>query len=279
MKSARINKLIFKAIVYIILTAGAIFCILPLLWLARSSLMTMQEIFSLPPRLFPKIPQWKNYSEMFTVLPFGRFFINTMIIVAVNVIGALFSNTIIAYAFARINFRGKNIMFGLCLSTLMIPNTVTMIPLFIEWKYLGGINTFMPLTVMSFFGNALYIFMLHQFFRTIPVEYDEAAYVDGASHPQIIFKIIVPLSKPALVVIAIFTSMTSWNDFMGPLLYLHDQEKFTISLGLKSFLSMYGSQWHLLMAASTLAVLPLLLLYFFAQKYFVEGLTMGGLKG
>ena len=279
MKLSRMNKFYFKTIIYILLILGTLFCILPLLWLARSSLMTMQEIFSLPPKLLPKTPQWKNYIDMFTVLPFGRFFINTVFIVTINVIGALFSNTIIAYAFARINFRGKNIMFALCLSTLMIPTTVTMIPLFIEWKYLGGINTFAPLTVLSFFGNALYIFMLHQFFRTIPLEYDEAAFVDGASYPQIVLKIIVPMSKPALAVIAIFTFMTSWNDFMGPLLYLNDQDKFTISLGLKSFLSMYGSQWHLLMAASTLAVLPLLFLYFFAQKYFIEGLTMGGLKG
>ena len=279
MKSSRMNKFYFKIIIYILLILGTLFCILPLLWLARSSLMTMKEIFSLPPKLFPGIPQWKNYIDMFTVLPFGRFFINTVFIVTINVIGALFSNTIIAYSFARINFRGKSIMFALCLSTLMIPTTVTMIPLFIEWKYLGGINTFAPLTVLSFFGNALYIFMLHQFFRTIPLEYDEAAFVDGANYPQIILKIIVPMSKPALAVIAIFTFMTSWNDFMGPLLYLNDQNKFTISLGLKSFLSMYGSQWHLLMAASTLAVLPLLFLYFFAQKYFIEGLTMGGLKG
>jgi multiple sugar transport system permease protein len=233
----------------------------------------------LPPRLFPKAPQWKNYIEMFSVLPFGKFFINTVTIVVINLIGALFSNTVIAFAFARINFRGKSIMFGLCLSTLMIPTTVTMIPLFMEWNLIGGINTFAPLTVLSFFGNALYIFMLYQFFRTIPIEYDEAAFLDGASYPQILVKIIIPLAKPALAVIAIFTFMASWNDFMGPLLYLHDQEKFTISLGLKSFLSMYGSQWQLLMAASTLSVLPLLVLYFFAQRYFIEGLTMGGLKG
>jgi multiple sugar transport system permease protein len=278
-KSNKINKICFKVTVYSLLIFGTLFCVLPLIWLARSSLMTMQEIFSLPPKLLPKIPQWKNYIDMFTVLPFHRFFLNTVIIVLINIVGALFSNTIIAYAFARINFRGKRIMFALCLSTLMIPQTVTMIPLFIEWKYLGGINTIAPLTVLSFFGNALYIFLLHQFFKTIPIEYDEAAFVDGASYPQIVLRIIVPMSKPALAVIAIFTFMTSWNDFMGPLLYLNDQSKFTISLGLKSFLSMYGSQWHLLMAASTLAVLPLLFLYFFAQKYFIEGLTMGGIKG
>lgn len=273
------KKIIYKIIIYILLISGSLFCIIPFIWLVRSSLMTMQEIFTMPPKILPSIPQWNNYIEMFTVLPFGKFILNSTIIVIFNVIGALFSNTIIAYALARIKFRGRNIMFGLCMATLMIPQTVTMIPLFIEWKYLGGLNTFAPLIVLSFFGNAMYIFMLHQFFRTIPIEYDEAAFIDGANYPKIILKIIMPMAKPALAVVAIFSFMTSWNDFMGPLLYLNDMDKFTISLGLKSFLAMYGSKWHLLMAASTIAVLPLVILFFFAQKYFVEGLTMGGLKG
>jgi ABC-type glycerol-3-phosphate transport system permease component len=187
--------------------------------------------------------------------------------------------TIMAYAFARINFRGRNLMYVLCLSTLMLPATVTMLPLFIEWKWLGGLNTFAPLVVPAFFGNAFYIFMLHQFFKTIPIEFDEAALVDGATYPQIIAKIIVPISKPALAVVAIFTFMTSWNDFMGPLLYLNDTDKFTLSLGLKMFLSMFRAEWNTLMAASTLAVLPLILLFFIAQRYFIEGLTLGGIKG
>jgi multiple sugar transport system permease protein len=170
-------------------------------------------------------------------------------------------------------------MYSLCLATLMLPTTVTMIPLFIEWKYLGGLNTFAPLFVPAFFGNAFYIFMLHQFFKTIPIEFDEAAFVDGANYPQIIAKIIIPIAKPALAVVAIFSFLNAWNDFMGPLLYLNDQAKFTISLGLKMFLSMFRAEWNTLMAASTLAVLPLVILFFMAQRYFIEGLTMGGLKG
>lgn len=272
-------KWVSRSLIYIILILGAFFTVAPFIWLMRSSVMTIQEIFSMPPKWFPAIPQWNNYANVFKTLPFARFFLNTAIIVILNVIGALFSNTIMAYAFARINFRGRNIMYSLCLATLMLPTTVTMIPLFIEWKYLGGLNTFAPLYVPAFFGNAFYIFMLHQFFKTIPIEFDEAAFVDGASYPQIIAKIIVPIAKPALAVVAIFSFLNSWNDFMGPLLYLNDQAKFTISLGLKMFLSMFRAEWNTLMAASTLAVLPLIVLFFIAQRYFIEGLTIGGLKG
>lgn len=272
-------KGISRSSTYTALILGALFTVAPFIWLVRSSLMTIQEIFSMPPRWLPEVPQWHNYVNVFTTLPFGRFFLNTVVVVVLNVIGALFSNVIMAYAFARIPFRGRTVMYSICLATLMLPTTVTMIPLFIEWKYLGGLNTFAPLFVPAFFGNAFYIFMLHQFFKTIPIEFDEAAFVDGASYPQIILKIIIPVAKPALAVVAIFSFLNSWNDFMGPLLYLNDQTKFTISLGLKMFLSMFRAEWNTLMAASNLAVLPLIVLFFMAQRYFIEGLTMGGLKG
>ncbi len=273
------QKWVTRPFIYLLLILGALFTVSPFLWLVRSSFMTIQEIFSMPPKLLPAVPQWQNYVNVFTTLPFARFFLNTAVIVALNVIGALLSNTIMAYAFARINFRGRTLMYSLCLATLMLPTTVTMIPLFIEWKYLGGLNTFAPLYVPAFFGNAFYIFMLHQFFKTIPVEFDEAAFVDGANYPQIIAKIIIPVAKPALAVVAIFSFLNAWNDFMGPLLYLNDQAKFTLSLGLKMFLSMFRAEWNTLMAASTLAVLPLVALFFMAQRYFIEGLTMGGVKG
>jgi multiple sugar transport system permease protein len=273
------QKWVTRPFIYLLLILGALFTVSPFLWLVRSSVMTIQEIFSMPPKMLPAVPQWQNYVNVFTTLPFARFFLNTAIIVALNVVGAILSNTMMAYAFARINFRGRTLMYSLCLATLMLPTTVTMIPLFIEWKYLGGLNTFAPLYVPAFFGNAFYIFMLHQFFKTIPVEFDEAAFVDGANYPQIIAKIIIPVAKPALAVVAIFSFLNSWNDFMGPLLYLNDQAKFTLSLGLKMFLSMFRAEWNTLMAASTLAVVPLVALFFMAQRYFIEGLTMGGVKG
>ncbi len=273
------QKWVTRPFIYLLLILGALFTVSPFLWLVRSSFMTIREIFSMPPKLLPAVPQLQNYVNVFTTLPFARFFLNTAVIVVLNVIGALLSNTVMAYAFARINFRGRTLMYSLCLATLMLPTTVTMIPLFIEWKYLGGLNTFAPLYVPAFFGNAFYIFMLHQFFKTIPVEFDEAAFVDGANYPQIIAKIIIPVAKPALAVVAIFSFLNAWNDFMGPLLYLNDQAKFTLSLGLKMFLSMFRAEWNTLMAASTLAVLPLVALFFMAQRYFIEGLTMGGVKG
>jgi multiple sugar transport system permease protein len=243
--------------------------------------MTSREIFTLPPILLPAAPQWNNYIELFHVVPFGRYFLNTLIIVILNVVGAVMSNTLIAYAFARIRFRGRTLMYALCMATIMLPQTVTMIPLFVEWKLLHGINTYAPLTALAFFGNAFYIFMLHQFFKTIPIEYDEAAFVDGVNHFQIITRIVAPMSKPALAVVAVFSFLASWKDFMGPFLYLNDQRKYTLSLGLKYLISGYSvmGQWQILMAASVLIVVPILLLFFFMQRYFIGGLTMGGLRG
>jgi multiple sugar transport system permease protein len=241
--------------------------------------MTMNEIFAIPPTVFTLSPQWNNYREVFTLISFGRYYSNTIFIALLNIIGTVLSNVCIAFAIARINFKGRKLMFSLSIGTLMLPYAVTMIPTFIEWKWLRGLNTFLPLIVPSFFGNAFFIFMLVQFFRTIPREYDEAAFVDGATYPQIISKIIVPMSKPALIVVVIFTFLNVWNDFMGPLLYLNDQNLYTLALGLRSFLAGYNSYWNLLMAAATLTIVPLVLVFFWGQKYFVQGLTVGGLKG
>ncbi len=281
MSKAPARKTYSRLAAYFALGLFSLFCVFPFLWLVRSSFMTSREMFTLPPPAMPAAFQWKNYGDIFKVVPFARYFLNTFEIVAINIIGALLSNTLIAYAFARIKFRGRTMMYALCLSTLMLPQTVTMIPLFMEWKIFHGINTYAPLTVLAFFGNAFYIFLLNQFFKTIPLEYDEAAFVDGANYFQIVTKIIVPMSQPALAVVALFTALASWNDFMGPFLYLNDQSKYTLSLGLKYIISGYSviGQWQVLMAASVLVVLPVALLFFAMQRYFIEGLSMGGLKG
>ena len=281
MKRVNGRQTLGTSIAYLGLAFFSLFCAFPFVWLVRSSLMTSKEMFTLPPLLFPKEMQWGNYFELFKVVPFARYILNTLFIALVNVVGALLSNTIIAYAFARIRFAGRSVMFGLCIATLMLPQTVTMIPLFVEWQLLRGIDTYAPLTVLAFFGNAFYIFMLHQFFKAIPMEYDEAAFMDGANYFQIVRDIIVPMSRPALAVVAIFTFMASWNDFMGPFLYINDQKKYTVSLGLKYLISGYSviGQWQVLMAASVLIILPVAALFFFMQRYFIEGLTMGGLKG
>lgn len=265
--------------VYSLLIFGALFCLLPFAWQLRSSIMTMPEIFSYPPRLTPADPQWKNYSDVFSLLPFGRYYANTVILVAWNVVGVLVSNVSIAFALTRLCFRGRNLLFALSVGTLMIPTTVTMIPTFIEWSWLGGLNTFLPLIVPSFFGNAFFIFLLVQFFRTIPFDYDEAALIDGASYPRIMMQVILPMARPIVAVMVIFTFLNTWNDFMGPLMYLNDQKLYTLALGLKSLLSSYNSYWHILMAAATLVVLPLVIVFFVGQKSFIAGLTMGGIKG
>lgn len=268
-----------RFIIYLLLIAGAALCLLPFLWQLRSSLMTMPEIFSYPPRILPERAQWQNYPAVFSIIPFGRYYGNTIILVAWNIVGVLVSNIAVGFALTRLRFKGRNLLFALSIGTLMIPTTVTMIPTFIEWSVLGGLNTFLPLIVPSFFGNAFFIFMLVQFFRTIPFDYDEAALIDGASYPRIMAQIIVPMAKPIIAAMVIFTFLNTWNDFMGPLLYLNDSKLYTLALGLKSLLSGYNSYWHLLMSAATLVVLPLVIVFFIGQKSFIAGLTMGGIKG
>jgi multiple sugar transport system permease protein len=269
---------VFHAQVTALLVLLSALFLLPFLWQLRSSVMTISEIFASPPRAFPHVPQWRNYVEVFSIMPFARYYFNSVFIVVVNIIGALFSNTIIAYGLARLKFRGRKLMFSLSIGTLMMPTSITLLPLFIEWHFFRGINTFFPLTVLSFFGNALFIFMLVQFFRTIPLDFDEAAFIDGANYPQILLSIIVPITRPALAVVAIFTFLGSWNDYLGPLLYLNERKLYTLALGLQAMLSQYTSDWHLLMAAATLVTAPLIILFFLAQKSFVAGLTMGGIK-
>lgn len=276
---SRRTKTLSRALIYTALSLGTLVFLGPFLWQLRSSVLPLADIFAYPPVLWPQEPQWQNYLEVFTIIPFGTYYFNTVFLVAWNILGTLISNVCIAFALARIPFKGRNILFALSIGTLMIPAAVTMIPTYIEWSWLGGLNSYWPLIVPAFFGNAFFIFLLVQFFRTIPREFDEAAFVDGAGYPTILVKLIVPMARPAIAVVVIFTFLNTWNDFMGPLLYLNDSQLFTLALGLKSLLSSYNSYWHLLMAGATLVALPLILVFFFAQKSFVEGLTAGGIKG
>ena len=197
----------------------------------------------------------------------------------VNIFGKLLSSSLAAFGFARINFRGRKVMFGVVMLTMMLPGTVLMIPQFIMWNKVGLYDTYWPLLLPSFFLDAFYIFLLKQFFTTLPMDYDEAATIDGATYIQIYSRILLPLSKPALMTVAVFTFMNTWNDFMGPLLYLKSRSRFTVSLGLQVIISEYTTDWHLMMAASTVAVVPMIVIFFFAQRYFIEGISFTGLKG
>jgi multiple sugar transport system permease protein len=256
-----------------------IFFALPLVWMVSTSLKSNRQIFVFPPQWIPKPVIWRNYPDVFDYAPFLLYFKNTMIIEVACILGTLLSSSLVAYGFSRLNAPGKDFLFILMLSTMMLPYQVWMIPLYVLFTKIGWVNTFYPLTIPAFFGNALYIFLLRQFFLTIPKELEDAARLDGCSYFRIYWQIMLPLTKPALATVVIFTFMGVWNDFLGPLLYLQEPEKYTLAIGLQVFLSQHGADWGLLMAASTMIVLPVIVTFFFTQKQFIQGIVLTGLKG
>lgn len=267
-------------IVYVLLLIGSVAMLLPLVWLARSSVMNIGQIFIFPPEWIPDPWQWQNYPDALTAIPFFRYFLNTMIILVPSVCGTVITSVASAYSFSRLRWPGRDLIFGILMTTLMLPYAVTLIPTFLLWAKLGLVNTFWPLILPHWFGGGIFfIFLLRQFFRTLPTELDEAAIIDGANPLQILLLIVVPLSRPAIITVAIFATLNAWNDFLGPLIYLNSSEKYTLALGLNQFTGLYSSQWHLLMAAATVIVLPVILLFFFAQRYFIEGIALTGSKG
>lgn len=266
-------------IVYTLLALGTVVFMLPFYWMVISSLKPSYAVLKVPPDWLPIPPRWENFPEALTYVPFGRYALNTLFVTVFSVIGTLFSSTLVAYGFARLRAPGKNVLFLLLLATMMLPYPVTMVPVFVIFSKLGWINTFRPLIVPTFLGVPFYIFLLRQFFMTIPRELEDAARIDGANTLQIIWHVIVPLSKPALAAVAIFTFQATWNDFLGPLIYLNDQSKYTISLGLSFFRSTYQVNWAYLMAASLVTMLPIVVVFFLAQRVFIQGITLTGIKG
>ena len=266
----------------------AVVWLLPFYWMLRSSLMGMSQIFEYPPVIFPDPVQWENFPEALTRLPFLTYFKNTLIIVVLCVGGILISCSVSAYGLSRVQWKGRDKVFYLLMTSIMLPYFATIIPSFVMWTKMGLTNTFVPLVLPSWFGvgtvsvfggGMFNIFLLRQFFRTIPKELDEAARIDGAGHFTIFTQIILPLSKPALICVGLFTFLNTWNDFINPLIYLSDQEKYTIQIGLRTFIGVFSSQWHLLMAAAVFAIIPVLIVFLIGQKYFVEGIATTGLKG
>jgi multiple sugar transport system permease protein len=272
-----------RVALWVALTAGALIMMAPFVWLVRSALMTDNQIFVTPPQWIPKPFAWSNFSEALTAQPFYLYFLNTMVIEVFVVLGTAITCAFAGFAFARLRWRGRNLVFGLLLTGVMLPYAVTLIPTFIMWSSVDALDTFYPLIVPAWFagagGGVFSIFLYRQFFLSIPYELDEAAYIDGASPWQVFWRIILPLSKPVVVVVVIFTFISTWNDFLGPLLYLSgDDSKFTLALGLATFQSTYRAQWGYLMAASLAVILPIVILFFVLQRYFVEGVTLSGLK-
>lgn len=265
----------------LLLIALSIVFLFPLYWLFTTSIKTDDQIYKVPPQWIPNPVTFAAYPRVFKLIDFPQKLINTLTITIFTIIGTCLSCGLVAYSFSRLTWKGRDVFFVILLSTMMIPWIVTMIPMFVVFLKLGWVDTFKPLIIPSFFGNAYYIFLLRQFFMTIPFDLSDAAKVDSASELQIFFRIMLPLAKPIFAVVSIFQFMASWNDFMGPLIYLNDPEKFT--LGLAVYVLTSGHQgsidWTGIMAAGAVQVIPVLIIFFFTQRYFIEGITLTGIKG
>lgn len=268
-----------RIISMLILLAGAVIVMIPLLWTICMAVKGDGEIYSL--NFFPTEIHLENFAKAITSIPFFLYLRNTLIILIPVLIGTLISSATVAYGFSRFNFKGKRVWFLILLATMMLPGQITMIPQYLVFREMGWIDTFLPLIVPAFFGGGAFnIFLLRQYMSGIPKDFDEAARIDGAGPFKVFVKIIMPMCKPVLTAVAIFTFMGVWNDFNGPLIYLYDSQKFTLSLGLSFFKGMYTSQWNQLMAATILVMLPILILFFIAQQYIIDGISISsGTKG
>jgi len=250
----------------------------PFAWLALTSIKTEYEIFKVPIVWWPTEFQWSNYSLAVTTIPFLRYTLNTLLICVLAIAGQLISSPLVAYGLSRIHFKGRDFIFLVMMATMILPYQVTMIPLYVLFNNLGMLDSYWPLVLPAFFGSAFYIFLLRQFFMNIPYELTESAKMDGASEFRIYWQMILPLAKPAVFTVALFQFLGSWGDFLGPLLYLNSEEKWTLSIGLRSFIGEYDVSWGLLMAASTIFTVPIIVMYFFVQKTFIQGISMTGFK-
>jgi multiple sugar transport system permease protein len=276
----RPGRALGQTLIYAALIAGAVLFILPVLWMLFTATKTNAQLFTDPESWLPNPWVWSNfYNAWFTRAPFNIYLRNSVVVTGVTVVAQVASSALVAFAFARLRWVGRDIWFAVCLSTMMLPQQVTMIPIFVLFSVIGWHNSFLPLLVPAFFGHPFYIFLLRQFFLTIPLELDEAAVVDGARTGHILFRIILPLAKPALASASIFSFVAHWNDFLWPLLYLVDRELWTLQLGLNNFRGAAGPEWQLTMAASLLIMLPSLAVFFLAQRWFIQGIALTGIKG
>ena len=274
------TRRLLNVTVFLLLIIFGIVFIIPFVWMISTSLKPLNETMSLPPRWFPSSIQWHNYRDAIDAMGyFWRYAGNSLFLCTMTVIGTVMSSALAAYGFSRVEWKGRDKVFAVLLATMMVPFPVIMVPIYSLFKNLGWIGTFKPLWVPSFFAGAFNVFLLRQFFLTLPKDISEAARIEGCNELQIFWRIILPLCKPALLVVALFQFMATWNDFLGPLIFLTEQKDFTLALGLQSFQSQQGgTAWHHLMAASTLVVLPVLVLFFFAQRTFIEGIASTGGK-
>lgn len=276
-----LRKSLWQMAAYLLVLLVALLFLIPWIWLVSTSLKAPEQIVEIPPRLVPEPVMWINYWYAVTYIQYPVYLSNTLIISALAVIGRVFSCTVVAYSLANINWAGRNILFVIVLASLMLPGQVTLIPLFIIFSRLGWVNSYYPLVVPAFFGDAFFIFLMRQFFMSIPRELTDAAKLDGASHFNIYWRVVMPLAKPALATLITFTFIWTYTDFQGPLIYLKDRNLWTLSLGMQGYLQRYGvggTALGAMMAAATLYTLPMIILFFVTQKTFVRGIVTTGFK-
>ncbi|HZT43966.1 MAG TPA: carbohydrate ABC transporter permease [Chthonomonadaceae bacterium] len=278
--ASRVKKARWRALgIHALLLGIGVLFGLPFYWLIATSLKPDAQIFQMPPVWVPHPVQWSNYPRALTYIPYITYTFNTLFLCLMNVIGTVLSCSLVAYSLAKIRWRGRDLVFYSLLATMILPGQVTLIPTFAIFKWLGWIGSYKPLFVPAFFGSAFYIFLLRQFFMTLPNELSDAARIDGCTEFDAYWRVILPLARPALVTVALFTFIGTWNDFMGPLLYLSDERTYTLSMGLQFFVSQHGAEWGMLMAASAVMTVPIVVIFFLAQRTFIQGVTLTGIKG
>ena len=278
MKKKKSSAVLRRVLLYIVLILIAVIMVVPFLWMLSTSLKTQYDAVKIPPVWIPDPPQWENYVKLFTEQPMFQFMLNTIKIVFFVVLGQLFFSSLAAYSFARISFKGRNVVFFFYIATLMVPGQVTMIPTYLMFAKAGLTDNHLALILPAFF-SAFGVFLLRQFFMSLPRELEEAAEIDGCNPFMTYWRIMLPLVVPAMLTLGVFTLMNTWNDYMGPLIYLSSPEKYTMTLGIAYFKGVYTTQWNLVMAGSIVSVVPILIVYLCAQKYFIEGIAFSGVKG
>lgn len=274
----RQRTLLQKTAIHLVLLAGVVLMFIPLVWTISTSLKSPGEVYLFPPTWIPNEIMWSNYYRAVTAIPFFLYLWNTVLITAISIVGKVISITLVAFSFARLRWWGRDVMFIVMLATMMLPPHITLIPQFIMFKWLGWIDTFLPLIVPTFFGGPYLTFLVRQYLLAIPRELDDAARIDGCSDFGLYWRIIMPLAKPAVLIVVIFVFNGTWNEFLLPLIYLHNPDLFTLALGLRMFQGEASTSWNLLMAASLLSMLPVIILFFVTQRHFIQGIVFTGVK-
>jgi multiple sugar transport system permease protein len=277
-RGSRQKAVMTAALTYATLMAVTLLFMAPFIWMVSTSLKADTQILQSKVEWVPRPAVWKNYPDALASFPFLLYLGNTLFVCVLVTIGTLLSSLLPAYGFSRLRWKGRDSLFVILLATIMLPAQVTMLPVFLIFRALGWTGTFLPLIVPAFFGSAFSIFLLRQFFLTVPQELSDAARIDGCSELTTLFRVVAPLAKPAMATVALFAFTNAWMDFMTPLIYLHDENRYTLAIGLQSFLGRHNSEWSLLMAAATVITLPMVVLFFFAQRTFIRGIALTGIK-